>query len=128
MESRSIRRFATLLSGASAAAAGAWVLYTFPPATSRWYPQCTFHQLTGLDCPGCGVTRALHHLLHGRFGEAFHLNPLLFVVMGVALFAIPSVLRGEKPRFLQQPWFGWASVTVVSAWWVLRNLPIGLGR
>lgn len=108
--------------GAIVLVAGAWLLYTFPPATTALYPQCVFRSLTGLDCPGCGTTRALHHLLHGRIGEAFRLNPMLFAIMITAACAVPSLARGERPQFLARPWFGWGSVAVVMGWWVVRNL------
>jgi hypothetical protein len=101
---------------------GVWVLYTFPPATSNFYPLCAFKLLTGLDCPGCGSTRALHALLHGRFEEAFRFNPILFAFLIVGLFALPSFLRGETPRFLRTRWFGWTSVCVLCAWGIVRNV------
>ena len=101
---------------------GAWVLYTYPPVTSGFYPQCVFRQATGLDCPGCGITRALHALLHGRVGEAFRFNPMLFAMMIAGGFSLPSVLRGETPRFLYARWFGWGTFVFVSGWWVLRNV------
>lgn len=105
-----------------AALAGGWVLFNYPPATTPWYPQCVFHALTGLDCPGCGITRALHHLLHGRIGEAFALNPMIFVFLAVLLAALPALLRREAPRFTTRPWFGWTSLAVISVWWIGRNL------
>jgi hypothetical protein len=101
---------------------GGWVLYTFPPVTTAFYPQCTFRQLTGFDCPGCGSTRALHALLHGRFAEAFRFNPLLFALMIVAGISVPSMLRGERPRFLYTRWFGWGAAIVIAGWWIGRNL------
>lgn len=106
------------------AAAGAWVLYTFPPAASRFYPRCVFRTLTGLLCPGCGATRAMHHLLHGRVEEAFRLNPMLFVMFAVALCAVPSLLRGRRPRFLEQPWFAWSALFVLIGYWIFRNTPL----
>lgn len=109
-------------SAAVVAAVGAWILFTFPPTTSGFYPQCAFRHFTGLDCPGCGSTRALHALLHGRFGEAFAFNPFLFFIIATALFALPSVLRGERPAFLSKPWFGWGCVIVTTGWWIGRNL------
>jgi hypothetical protein len=99
-----------------------WVVYTYPPAASAWYPRCVFHSLTGLDCPGCGGTRALHQLLHGHVGEAFKLNPLLFVLLIVAFFAAPAFWRGETPKFFEKPWFGWASVIVLTGFWIGRNV------
>lgn len=43
-------------------------------------PKCLFHELTGLECPGCGSQRMLHALLHGNIIEAWHYNAL-FVAM-----------------------------------------------
>jgi hypothetical protein len=99
-----------------AAIAGAWILYTFPPATTPYYPRCVFHAATGLSCPGCGTTRALHHLLHGRIGEAFAMNALLFALLpaGLVVWLKPAVLRSAS--------FAWGSFVVLVAWWVGRNV------
>jgi Protein of unknown function (DUF2752) len=101
---------------------GGWVVYTYPPTEHTFYPRCVFKSATGLACPGCGLTRATHHALHGRLGEAARFNPLLFAMVGVALCAVPSVVRGRKPRFVTQPWFGWVTVIVVAGWWIVRNV------
>lgn len=125
MELRFSRRSLAISSVAVAAvllAAGAWILFTFPPTVYSFYPKCAFRSMTGLECPGCGTTRALHHLLHGRVGEAFRLNPMLFAIAITAACALPSFLRGETPRFLMTRWFGWGSVTAVTGWWIVRNL------
>jgi hypothetical protein len=116
-----VRRTASF---AAVAAVGAWVVYTFPPTAYGFYPKCPFRLLTGLECPGCGTTRALHHLLHGRIDEAFRLNPLLFALAIVALCALPSLLRGQPPRFLMQPWFAWGAFFVLTSYWIVRNTPL----
>ena len=48
---------------------------------------CAFHQVTGLKCPGCGVTRMCLSLLRGDFAEAFHQNAAIFCLLplGVVL-------------------------------------------
>lgn len=107
-----------------AGAVGAWVLYTFAPAAYGFYPKCVFFSLTGLQCPGCGITRASHHLLHGRVDEAFRLNPMLFVLIALALFALPSIIKGERPRFLSSPIFAWGAFVVISGYWIVRNTPV----
>jgi hypothetical protein len=96
--------------------AAAWILFTFAPEVYAFYPRCTFHLLTGLECPGCGVTRALHHLLHGRVERAFALNPLLFAALPVAGWT------SIRPEVLKKPWFGWSCVAVLIAFWIGRNL------
>ena len=54
------------------------------PNHSSAYPQCPTKMLTGLDCPMCGATRAVHSLLHGDVVGAMDHN-LLFVLLLPAL-------------------------------------------
>lgn len=57
-----------------------------------------FHALTGWDCPACGGQRALHSLLHGRFGEALRFNPFLVVAVPYLLaVAWTSLDDGRRP-------------------------------
>ena len=51
------------------------------PTQFSLFPPCMLHEMTGLHCPGCGGTRAMHALLHGRIAESFAKNPLLFVAL-----------------------------------------------
>lgn len=113
-----------LASALGVGAVGAWVLYTFAPTAYSFYPRCVFRSLTGLECPGCGITRATHHLLHGRLDEAFRLNPMLFVLIGLVLYALPSLVRGESPRFLTSPSFAWGAFAVLTSYWIVRNTPV----
>src|SRR6478672_10439129 len=54
------------------------ILYSTPPEQNRFAPPCLFHQMTGLQCPGCGATRALYALLHLQPLEAAKKN-ILFI-------------------------------------------------
>jgi hypothetical protein len=100
------------------------VLYTFPPTAYGFYPKCIFFSLTGLLCPGCGMTRASHHLLHGRIEEAFRLNPMIFVLIALVLWSLPSFLRGTYPEYLKRPGFAWGAFFVLAGFWVVRNTPL----
>ena len=48
---------------------------------------CLFYHLTGLPCPGCGLTRSFVCLGHGHFWEALHWHPL-----GPAIFLLFALL------------------------------------
>ncbi|MGH7484043.1 MAG: DUF2752 domain-containing protein [bacterium] len=93
------------------------MLYRFDPVMAHFYPPCVFHALTGLQCPGCGSTRALYHLLHGDVSGAFRLNQLLFAMapfMGIA---------SRWPRILTRPSVAWTIAVVIATYGIARNLP-----
>ena len=60
---------------------GLSLLYKFPPNENSLYPACPFYRYLHLYCPGCGATRALSALLHGRVAEAMHYNPLMVALL-----------------------------------------------
>ena len=112
---------------AAAAAAGAVLLWFVDPhQAGNPLPPCPSRWLTGLFCPGCGSTRALHALLHGDLPGALAMNPLLVLSLPVvAVLALewlrllpaklaPVALRIGNAR-------AWAVVLI--AYGVLRNLP-----
>lgn len=112
-----------------ALAAAAWLLRQHGPNSLPWFPGCTFQRLTGLDCPGCGMTRAAHATLHGRIGEAFRYNPvgmILFplAVAGLGIEALGWVREKPLPFRLKVGAVGaWGIVWIVLGFWILRNLP-----
>ncbi|HSP13812.1 MAG TPA: DUF2752 domain-containing protein [Thermoanaerobaculia bacterium] len=117
-----IRSNRWFVSAAALGAAGAlFAVYAFDPATASFFPRCMFHQLTGLQCPGCGGTRALHALLHGNVIEALRFNAFL-VMTGpfVALGAASEVVG--RSEMLRRPWIGWTAALALIAWGVVRNL------
>jgi len=99
------------------------------PNTSSLYPQCPFRALTGYDCPGCGITRALHSALHGELLQAANHNLLMVLaafisVVWIAFGAVQRRRGKEPPRLALPPRVIGAIGVVVVAFWVLRNLPM----
>ncbi len=47
---------------------------------------CVFYKITGLYCPGCGITRAILSLLKGDFYQAFRYNSIIFIDIPLILF------------------------------------------
>ena len=108
--------------------AGAIYLFVFEPGRSGFFPVCVFRSLTGLTCPGCGTTRALHEITHGHFKAAFMLNPLLLLASPFLIYAFLRysviVMRGGVPRknALPAPYV-YANFFIVVGFWVFRNTP-----
>ena len=44
---------------------------------------CLFRTLTGLSCPGCGISRMFAAILNGNLNEAFGYNRLVFITLPV---------------------------------------------
>ncbi len=56
----------------------------WPEALEHWNV-CSFRSLTGLPCPGCGLTRGFRALAHGDFAAAWQHNPFTYPFFLVAL-------------------------------------------
>jgi hypothetical protein len=103
------------------------VLFFFDPARRGFYPICLFHSLTGLNCPGCGATRAAYQLLHGHLLRALHDNAL-FVLALTALTArsawfVLQKIRRHPVVFVLSPLMLWALLITAFVFTGLRNLP-----
>ena len=83
---------------ARASAAGVWATLSAVLTASLLLPPpgpdgslghlpslCPFYNLTGLPCPGCGLTRAFVCLGHGRWIESLHWHPLGWLIYAVFL-------------------------------------------
>jgi hypothetical protein len=103
------------------------LLWWFDPAEMN-LPLCRFHAMTGLNCPGCGATRATHELLHGRLAAAWHYNALWVLSLPLVVYASISELRtlaGHRPLpgdLSRRIWF-WISLSAAGmVFFVVRNL------
>src|SRR5271170_888937 len=119
--------FAGIVLGATAIGAGA-VVFFFNPSTHGFYPACLFHQLTGLNCPGCGATRATYELLHGHLLRALHDNALFVLLLAaLAIWSARFVFRKrQNPNAILNvpPGFWWTFLGVAIIFTILRNQPV----
>ena len=108
----------------------AWGLKAFPPSEQSFYPRCQLHSLTGLHCPGCGMTRSLHSALNGRFEQAIAFNVLALVVVPFLAIALIRSLWSWlwelpiKPSRRNPKWIPIAIGVVLVLFGILRNIPV----
>ncbi|MFN8635714.1 MAG: DUF2752 domain-containing protein [Chloroflexota bacterium] len=84
---------------------------------------CPFKVLTGLPCPGCGLTRGTVALLHGDLATSFHFHPLalpLVLAMVAVALADAWVWRQSATGGRTGPSHAWVMERVMqsSAPWV----------
>lgn len=110
------------------AAVGACVVAGLTDSGDTWLPVCPLKTMTGLDCPGCGMTRALRALTHGQLGAAADHNLLLVVALPL-LIVLWALWLGRSLGLTQARLITWQRSTVVTVvavllgFWLLRELP-----
>ena len=112
----------------AAATAGVVFAGAVAPHGQAFYPQCPLYALTGVYCPGCGATRAVHALATGHLGAAFHDNLLLVVAIPIVLYlwwgwAARTLGRAGPPALRLPSWTVPAILAVIVGFGVVRNLP-----
>ena len=76
----------------------------FPFTEIRVPAMCSTQVLFGIQCPGCGLTRAFISISHGQFAKAWALNHASFMVYAFVAVQIPwhglqlwRLTRGHRP-------------------------------
>ncbi|MBN9689983.1 MAG: DUF2752 domain-containing protein [Verrucomicrobia bacterium] len=64
------------------------------PAGQGFFPRCWVYETIGIQCPGCGATRAVHALLNGEIERALRLNALFVSLLPLLVWWGVRGLRG----------------------------------
>lgn len=109
------------------AAAASFTLYVyFHNPFEGGVTLCMFHALTGLDCPGCGMTRAAWLLMHGHPIQSLAQNPFLFVIfiaayMGIAELS-PYLIGRRLPQLHIPNWMLIVLCALLFVFTIARNV------
>ncbi|MEV0729040.1 DUF2752 domain-containing protein [Polymorphospora sp. NPDC050346] len=114
--------------GCVAAALGTVLVMDPTRSSPDAMPSCLLKMTTGLDCPGCGGTRAVWYLMHGDLGAAArHHLVFVFVVPFLVYLYVAWAAQHMFGRRLPQLRVTPKTIGVVLAVWftfsALRNLP-----
>lgn len=89
------------------------------------YIHCPIKTITGLYCPGCGITRMLLSIIQLDFYQAFRYNPLLFITLPIfIIFFLNTLITKKEPLYNKISNKVWTIVIIIFiAYGILRNIP-----
>jgi hypothetical protein len=108
--------------------AGVFWLRVVVPYTPLTTIPCPFEEVTGYECPGCGLQSSFMNLMQLRFKYVLMANLLSPILLPLFFVAVVSwgadylfgmrIWRFELPRVVII-----IGAVVLSVYWVLRNIP-----
>ena len=100
MNKKKLTSLIIVLSVSIIAIIGLFLVKNFNPEEESFFIPCMFHKVTGLKCPGCGMTRAMHYLVNGNIKKAIWYNlmiiPGTFVLIYSGYRYIKYLVKNEE--------------------------------
>lgn len=113
----------------AAFAAGIILFYVLiDPSQHLWTLKCPLYLFTGIECPACGMQRAIHALLHGNISLSLRHNA--FFVISIPYLIALTVAEGMKHLRCGSTFRKWVLhplaiktyIVLCIIWGILRNL------
>ena len=88
---------------------------------------CILNSLTGLSCPGCGLTRAIVAISRGDFLTALSLNCLIYLYIAYGIWFVSTAtvryIKGKQDPLIFGPNFVHISILALAAvFGIVRNI------
>lgn len=105
----------------------AGLIFAYGAVHWGWWLPCMFNQITGLKCPGCGVSRMCLAILRLDFSSAFFWNPAVFICLPFLAYLLIDLslryIRFGSLRLNKWQQRGcWIMVAFLLAFGIFRNL------
>jgi len=93
----------------------------FPKYTIK----CFFNEITGLNCPGCGITRMLSSFIQFKFIQGIKFNYFLAltlpIVGGILIYSCYLYVKGKKSGKVFNI-ICYIYLFMLLSWWIVRNI------
>lgn len=88
--------------------------------------RCILHEMTGYYCPGCGGTRAVDALMHGKIIRSFLYHPVVVYTAAILLFyalshTVSIISKGKVKAMLFRPLYLYLMIAIILIQWVIKN-------
>src|SRR5262245_54007376 len=89
---------------------------------------CMFHNITGFDCPGCGITRSFIYALHGQWYISYLMHLWGIPLAAIVIFQVPYHLwraTGGGPFHVSARISRWIRIFVVISIvvpWIVKTI------
>ena len=103
------------------------IFYFFIGNLTGFFIACPFRTLTGLFCPGCGMTSLAVSLIRGNFIGAFYCNPVIFITLPFLIGILASstvrfVKTGNNKLLKYESVIVWFCIFLLLTFCIYRNI------
>lgn len=79
---------------------GLILVKVYNPEEESFFIPCMLYKLTGVKCPGCGMTRSIHYFVNGNIIQAIWYNlmliPIIILVIYILYRYIQYLIKDEE--------------------------------
>lgn len=103
------------------------ILYAVLVSVLKFGIPCFFYEITGLRCPGCGITRSILALLKLNIYEALSYNAFVFFIIAYILYlfictAKEYIISGKYKLAGNKEYISIIFLILLIAWTAVRNI------
>lgn len=105
---------------------GIVLVKVYDPEKESFFIPCMLYKLTGIKCPGCGMTRSIHYLVNGNIKQAIWYNLLLIPIIILVIYSLYRYIRYlvKNEEIINKVLENWLKVflVIILIFGVTRNL------